>query len=94
MKRSNNLIADFPPPPPREPNRPDRPPALSPDETGNRTDKSSGRVPERSTEHQLAPTAASQWPANLAGFRARRQRPHRTHATASVAPFYVETEAG
>jgi hypothetical protein len=86
MKRSNNLIADFPPPAPREPNRPDPPPAKPPDETGS--DKSSDPVPDRSTEHQVALTTA-----NLAGFHARRQHPPRTHATASVAPFYVETEA-
>jgi hypothetical protein len=87
MKRSNNLIADFPPPAPREPNRPDPPPAKPHDETGS--DKSSDQVPDRSTEHQVALTTA-----NLAGFHARRQHPPRTHATASVAPFYVETEAG
>jgi hypothetical protein len=89
MKRSNNLIADFPPPAPREPNRPDPPPAKPHDETGSNTDKSSAPVPDRSTEHQVALTTA-----NLAGFHARRQHPPRTHATASVAPFYVETEAG
>jgi hypothetical protein len=89
MKRSNNLIADFPPPAPREPNRPDPPPAKPHDETGSNTDKSSDQVPDRSTEHQAALTTA-----NLAGFHARRQHPPRTHATDSVAPFYVETEAG
>jgi hypothetical protein len=51
MKRSNNLIADFPPPAPREPNRPDPPPAKPHDETGSNTDKSSDQVPDRSTEH-------------------------------------------
>jgi hypothetical protein len=89
MKRSNNLIADFPPPAPLEPNRPDPPPARSHDKTGNNTDNSSNQMPDRSTEHQVALSTA-----NLAGFYARRQHPHRTHATASVAPFYVETEAG
>jgi hypothetical protein len=66
MKRSNSLIADFPPP---EPNRPETTTAFA------------------------NPTSANQGASNLAGFFARRQHPHHTHATASVAPFYVETEA-
>jgi hypothetical protein len=69
MKRSNSLIADFPPPTPLEPNRPEPTPASA----------------------NL--TSAIQSAPNLAGFFTRRQHPHPTHATASVAPFYVETEA-
>jgi hypothetical protein len=46
--------------------------------------------PDRPPANFDDPTSA----ANLAGFFARRQHPHRTHAAISVAPFYVETEAG
>jgi hypothetical protein len=96
MKRSNSLIADVPPPSPLEPNRPDRLHAKSdeksdknPDnKTADTTDKSSDQAPGRLTEHEAAPSAA-----NLAGFCGRRQHPHCKHATVSVAPFYVETEA-
>jgi hypothetical protein len=63
MKRSNSLIADFPPPLPLGPN------ILS-------------RICE--------PIA----PANLAGFRRHRQLPAPHARKRSVAPFYVETEAG
>jgi hypothetical protein len=40
------------------------------------------------------PADKSSGQSNLAGFRTRRQRPRRPPATVSVAPFYVETEAG
>jgi hypothetical protein len=96
MKRSNNLIADFPAAYARKPNRSDRLLAKSdkkPDKkldktTDDTTDKSSDQAPSRTTEREATPSTA-----NLAGFCAPRQHPHRTHAIVSVAPFYVETEA-
>jgi hypothetical protein len=65
----------------------------------HKTDKSSDQVTGQLTGHEVAPKAANpkapnSSAANLAGFCARRQHPRRTRATASVAPFYVETEAG
>jgi hypothetical protein len=77
MKRSNSLIADFPPPAPPWPDRPAEIEA----------------APKVASPPAANPTAANPSRANLAGFSARRQRPHRIPATVSVAPFYVETEA-
>jgi hypothetical protein len=59
MKRSNNLIADVPPPTPLEPSRPARLPAKSDnepdDKPANKPDKSSDQVPGRLAEHEAAP---------------------------------------